>query len=57
MAVPRPEFTIGIEEEYLLVDGETRNLVQDPPESVMKAAVRKLEGQVGHEFLRSQIER
>ena len=56
MAIPKPEFTIGIEEEYLLVDRETRNLVQDPPESVMKDAVRQLEGQVGHEFLRSQVE-
>jgi carboxylate-amine ligase len=56
VAIPKPEFTIGIEEEYLLVDRVTRNLVQDPPESVMKDAVRRLEGQVGHEFLRSQIE-
>lgn len=56
MAIPKPEFTIGIEEEYLLVDCATRNLVQDPPESVMKEAVHRLEGQVGHEFLRSQIE-
>lgn len=56
MAIPKPEFTIGIEEEYLLVDRATRNLVQDPPESVMKDAVRRLEAQVGHEFLRSQIE-
>jgi carboxylate-amine ligase len=56
VAIPKPDFTIGIEEEYLLVDGETRNLVQDPPDSVMKDAVDRLEGQVGHEFLRSQIE-
>ena len=56
MAIPKPEFTIGIEEEYLLVDRTTRNLVQDPPDSVMKDAVQQLEGQVGHEFLRSQIE-
>jgi len=56
LAIPKPEFTIGIEEEYLLVDRETRNLVQDPPESVMQDAVSRLEGQVAHEFLRSQIE-
>lgn len=56
MAIPKPEFTIGIEEEYLLVDPATRNLVHDPPDSVMKEAVNRLEGQVGHEFLRSQIE-
>ena len=56
MAIPKPEFTIGIEEEYLLVDRESRNLVRDPPESVMESAVRRLEAQVGHEFLRSQVE-
>lgn len=56
MAIPKPEFSIGIEEEYLLVENETRNLVQDPPESMMTDAVARLEGQVGHEFLRSQIE-
>ena len=56
MAIPKPEFTIGIEEEYLLVDGETRDLVQDPPDSLMEGAVRRLDAQVGHEFLRSQIE-
>lgn len=56
MAIPKPEFTIGIEEEYLLVDRAGRNLVQDPPESVMEGAVRQLDSQVGHEFLRSQIE-
>lgn len=56
MAIPKPEFTIGIEEEYLLVDGETRDLVQDPPNSLMEGAVRRLDTQVGHEFLRSQIE-
>ena len=31
MAVNEPTFTIGIEEEYLLVDKETRRLVVDPP--------------------------
>lgn len=56
MAIPKPEFTIGIEEEYLLVDRTTRNLVEDPPESLMKDAVERLGSQVGHEFLRSQIE-
>lgn len=56
MAIPKPEFTIGIEEEYLLVDRSTRNLVEDPPKSVMKDAVQRLGNQVGHEFLRSQIE-
>jgi carboxylate-amine ligase len=30
-----PSFTIGIEEEYLLVDRETRDLAVDPPKSFM----------------------
>ncbi len=30
-----PSFTIGIEEEYLLVDKETRDLVTDPPAGLM----------------------
>ena len=51
-----PRFTMGIEEEYLLVDLETRDLVQDPPPDVMAESQSRLLGQVGPEFLRSQIE-
>lgn len=50
------KFTMGVEEEYLLVDRETRALVPDPPESLMKACEEKLGGQVSSELLRSQIE-
>ena len=35
MAVPEPKFTMGVEEEYLLVDRETRKLIVDPPQSLM----------------------
>ncbi len=56
MPVPKPEFTIGIEEEYLLVDRKTRDLVEDPPPSMMDECRALLEGQVSPEFLRSQIE-
>ena len=49
-------FTMGVEEEYLLVDQETRALVVDPPESLMKVCEEKLGGQVSSELLRSQIE-
>ncbi|MDJ0925306.1 MAG: carboxylate-amine ligase [Acidimicrobiia bacterium] len=52
----RPVFTIGIEEEYLIVDIETRELVQDLPDGLMAACEEILEGQVSPEFLRSQIE-
>ncbi|HEY5578087.1 MAG TPA: carboxylate-amine ligase, partial [Acidimicrobiia bacterium] len=55
--MPRPEFTVGIEEEYLLVDPKTRDLVRDPPEELMARVAEVIgEGQVGPEFLRSQIE-
>ncbi|NNC40470.1 MAG: carboxylate-amine ligase [Acidimicrobiia bacterium] len=51
-----PRFTMGIEEEYLLVDLETRDLVRDPPPDVMAESQNRLQDQVGPEFLRSQIE-
>ncbi|MEM7169076.1 MAG: carboxylate-amine ligase [Pseudomonadota bacterium] len=51
-----PPFTIGIEEEYLLVDKTTRDLVVDPPEGLMSACEKRLEGQVSPEFMKSQIE-
>ncbi len=52
----KPPFTIGVEEEYLLVDLESRNLVRDPPPTMMEECEALLEGQVSPEFLRSQIE-
>ena len=51
-----PSFTIGIEEEYLLVDPETRNLADDPPASILKDCRKRIGDQVTPEFLRSQIE-
>lgn len=51
-----PEFTLGVEEEYLLVDKETRELVVDPPETLMQEAEEKIGAQVTSELLRSQIE-
>ncbi len=56
MSIAEPTFTIGIEEEYLLVDRESRDLVREPPESLMRECEEALEGQVSPEFLRSQIE-
>ncbi len=52
----RPSFTIGIEEEYLIVDPETRDLVKDMPKGLMKDCEDIIGGQVSPEFLRSQIE-
>ena len=56
MGTNEPSFTLGIEEEYLLVDRETRGLVVDPPETLMAEAEEKLGEQVASELLRSQIE-
>src|SRR5215468_7701030 len=56
MALQDPSFTIGIEEEYLLVDRSSRDLVGDIPQSLFDAAQRTLAGQVMREFLKSQIE-
>jgi carboxylate-amine ligase len=51
-----PEFTIGVEEEYLLVDGETRALIVDPPKSLIGECEELIGEQVTSELLRSQIE-
>ena len=51
-----PSFTLGIEEEYLLVDRETRNLISEVPSSMLPECERLLEGQVTPEFFQSQIE-
>ncbi|MFX0540561.1 carboxylate-amine ligase [Roseovarius sp. S4756] len=55
MALDEPDFTIGIEEEYLLVDRETMALT-DAPEALMKACRSELQDQVSPEFLNCQIE-
>lgn len=52
-----PSFTIGIEEEYLLVSQETRDLAPDPPTAMVEECGKELEaGAVSPEFLRAQIE-
>ena len=49
--------TLGVEEEFFLVDPETRNLLADPDPQIYEACKAK-QGphKVVHEFLRSQIE-
>jgi len=51
-----PSFTVGIEEEYFIVDRETRDLVQDMPDGLIAACEEIAEGMVSPEFMRSQIE-
>ncbi len=50
-----PSFTVGIEEEYLLVDVESRDLA-GAPDALMSACANELQGQVSPEFLQCQIE-
>ena len=35
MSSKSPPFTLGVEEEYLLIDKETRALVIEPPKSLI----------------------
>jgi carboxylate-amine ligase len=56
MPIREPSFTIGVEEEYLLVDRQTRDLAADPPRELMEACEARLAGRVAPEFLRAQIE-
>ena len=56
MSLKEPSFTIGIEEEYLLVDSATMDLVSDPPKVIMEECQRLARWQVTPELLRSQIE-
>ncbi len=51
-----PSFTIGVEEEYLLVDRTTRNLVSSPSPNLWQAAHRRLGSAVMPELLKAQIE-
>jgi carboxylate-amine ligase len=51
-----PAFTLGIEEEYLLVDRASRDLASDPPPEMLAECQARLAGRVAPEFLRAQIE-
>lgn len=51
-----PALTIGIEEEYYLVDRKSRNLVAKRPDDMMVELEERLKAQVTPEFLNSQIE-
>ena len=52
-----PSFTIGVEEEYMLVDRESRDLVARMPNAMLEQCALLAEGQqVTPEFLKSQIE-
>lgn len=52
----QPSFTIGVEEEYLLVDRKTRDLARMPRTMLEECNARSEGQQVTPEFLKSQIE-
>jgi len=56
MKISEPAFSVGVEEEYLLVDRETRDLVSDPPASLMEECAWLLGEHVSPELMRAQIE-
>jgi len=53
--VSSPSFTMGIEEEYLLVHADTLDLAE-APQALMDDCVSALGSQVSPEFLRCQVE-
>jgi carboxylate-amine ligase len=52
----RPALTVGIEEEYLVVDRETRDLIKSPPAEMWNRLSEVLGSNVMPEFLKAQIE-
>ena len=56
MALREPSFSVGVEEEYLLVDRDTRDLVSEPPPELIDHFERELGSHFSPEFLRPQVE-
>jgi len=56
MTIKEPAFTIGIEEEYLLVDVESRALASEPPPEMLAKFEDRIRELVRPEFLKAQIE-
>ena len=56
MAAPKPALTLGIEEEYLLVDATTRDLARRAPPGFMQRCEAAIGPRVTHELLQSQVE-
>jgi glutamate---cysteine ligase / carboxylate-amine ligase len=49
-------FTFGIEEEYFLVDAETKSIACNVPQAFFDAAKAAAEGRISPEFLQPQVE-
>jgi glutamate---cysteine ligase / carboxylate-amine ligase len=56
MATAEPPLTLGLEEEFLLVDRTTRAVASEPPHELFGALHDRTGGRVFPEFLRSQVE-
>jgi carboxylate-amine ligase len=56
MQLTPPSLTLGLEEEYLLVDPKSRDLVAEPPEEFMQRCHDRLGDRVTHELLQAQVE-
>jgi glutamate---cysteine ligase / carboxylate-amine ligase len=56
MPLKAPSLSLGVEEEYLLVDPDSRDLVVAPPEGFMEACQQRLGGRVAHELMQAQVE-
>ena len=51
-----PPFTVGVEEEYLLVNLDTRDVNENPPAALLTECTERGAGHINPEFLRSQLE-
>ncbi len=56
MATRDPPLSIGLEEEYLLVDRETGSVASEPPQDLFTELNTRTAGRAFPEFLRSQVE-
>ena len=56
MILERPRMTIGIEEEYFVVDRTTRDLVPELPPELLRELEHPPIGEVSPEYIRSQVE-
>ena len=55
MSSSEPPFSVGIEEEYLLVKLDSRDVDENPPLPLLEECTRCCGGQVNPRFLRSQL--
>jgi carboxylate-amine ligase len=56
MSSTEPPFSVGIEEEYLLVDIDSRDVDENPPAPLLEECTRRSGGRVNPRFLRCQLE-